>query len=174
MIGQIEAISAAQCRAGRAMLEWSQDQLAENARVARPTIADFERNTRFPMRNNLFSIISAFEAAGLEFIADNEDGGAGVRFRRVELEYSKTLKSRGDDLLLSTKYRGTRIDVLLPRELLDDMDHSNLRTIEARLKSAQEHLHQILVATEARLRAMAAPYPTQIALTFADFPAGIF
>ena len=47
-------ISAAQCRAARALLNWTQDQLAQNAQVARATIADFERNTRMGMmRQNL-------------------------------------------------------------------------------------------------------------------------
>ena len=55
-------ISAAQCRAARAILNWSQDELATNAQVARATVADFERRERDPVRNNMFSIISAFEA----------------------------------------------------------------------------------------------------------------
>lgn len=156
------------------MLEWSQDQLAENARVARPTIADFERNTRFPMRNNLLSIISAFEAAGLAFIEEDGSGGVGVRFRRVELEYSKSLRTRGDDLVLLAKYRGTRVDVLLPAELLDDMDRANHRTTEQRLEAAQEYLHQILIAAEARLSRSEAPAPNTLVLSVTDFPAGTF
>ena len=154
------------------MLEWSQDQLAENARVARPTIADFERNTRFPMRNNLLSIISAFEAAGLAFVEEDEDAGAGVRFRRVELEYCKSLRTRGDDLVLPAKYRGNRVDVVLPAELLDDMDRARHRGPDERLRSAQEHLHQILIAAEARLSQIVPPYPDQLVLTAGDFPTG--
>lgn len=156
------------------MLEWSQDQLAENARVARPTIADFERNTRFPMRNNLLSIISAFEAAGIAFIEEDGSGGVGVRFRRVELEYSKSLRMRDDDLVLLAKYRGTRVDVLLPAELLDDMDRANRRTTEERLQAAQEHIHQILIAAEARLSRSEEPPSDTLVLSVADFPAGTF
>lgn len=156
------------------MLEWSQDQLAENARVARPTIADFERNTRFPMRNNLLSIINAFEAAGLAFIEEDGSGGVGVRYRRVELEYSKLLRTRGDDLVLLAKYRGSRVDVLLPAELLDDMDRAHRRTTEQRLEAAQGHLHQILIAAEARLSRTDASPPDTLVLTAADFPAGMF
>src|SRR5258708_2604241 len=103
-------ISAAQCRAARALLNWTQDQLAQNAQVARATIADFERNTRMGMmRQNLISITSAFEAAGVAFIS--EDGnragmGSGVRFRKVELEHSTTLKPDGDGFILPVRYRG--------------------------------------------------------------------
>ena len=173
MIESAYTISAAQCRAARALLEWSQEQLAENARVARPTIADFERNTRFPMRNNLLSVISAFEAAGLAFIAEGDDGGAGVRFRRVELEYSKSLKQRGGDLVILGKYRGERVDIVLPAELLDDIDYMAMGSIETRLRSAQEHLHQLLVAAEQRLQ-RDVPHAGQIILTIADFPDGTF
>jgi transcriptional regulator with XRE-family HTH domain len=173
MIGTVSSISAAQCRAARSLLEWSQELLAENARVARPTIADFERNTRFPMRNNLVSIIGAFEAAGLDFIPEDEDGGAGVRFRRVELEYSKSLKQRGGDLLIPGKYRGVRVDVIIPAELLDDIDRTPQGTAETRLKSAQEHLHQLLVAAERRLQ-HGVPATGEVILRMADFPDGTF
>lgn len=168
-----DAISAAQCRAARALLEWSQEQLAENARVARPTIADFERNTRFPMRNNLLSIISAFEAAGVGFIGEGDEGGAGVRFRRVELEYSKSLKQRGGDLVIPGKYRGERVDIVVPAELLDDIDRTPHESTETRLRSAQEHLHQLLVAAEKRLQ-LGVAHGGQIVLGVADFTDGTF
>ena len=173
MIGIVTSISAAQCRAARSLLEWSQKQLAENARVARPTIADFERNTRFPMRNNLMSIIGTFEAAGLDFISEGDDGGAGVRFRRVELEYSKSLKQRGSDLVIPGKYRGDRVDIVIPAELLDDIDRTPHGSAETRLKSAQEHLHQLLVAAERRLQSRGA-VSGEIILALTDFPKGIF
>ncbi len=63
------------------MLNWSQDQLATAANVARATIADFERGTRSPVANNLSAIRAALEAAGVELVAEN-GGGAGVRLRK--------------------------------------------------------------------------------------------
>ena len=42
-------ITADQCRAARGLLNWTQEQLATNARVSRATIVDFESNTRQPM-----------------------------------------------------------------------------------------------------------------------------
>lgn len=173
MIVDADAISAAQCRAVRALLEWSQEQLAENARVARPTIADFERNTRFPMRNNLLSIISALEPAGVGFIGEGDKGSAGVRFRRVELEYSKSLKQRAGDLVIPGKYRGERVDIIVPVELLDDIDRTPHGSTETRLRSAQDHLHQLLVAAEKRLQLDVAD-GGQTVLGVADFPEGTF
>uniref|UniRef100_UPI0031016D7C helix-turn-helix domain-containing protein n=1 Tax=Neorhizobium sp. EC2-8 TaxID=3129230 RepID=UPI0031016D7C len=70
-----------QCRGARAMLGWSQTQLAETANVSRQTVADFERGAHMPIPNNLASIATAFRNAGIEFIPEN-GGGVGVRFAR--------------------------------------------------------------------------------------------
>ncbi|MDH4992405.1 helix-turn-helix transcriptional regulator [Aquamicrobium lusatiense] len=72
-------ISSEQCRGARAMLGWSQGQLATKAAVSRATVVDFERGTRVPHRNNLTAIRVALETAGIVFIPDN-GGGLGVRF----------------------------------------------------------------------------------------------
>jgi transcriptional regulator with XRE-family HTH domain len=74
-------ISREQCRAARALLDWSQAELAEAAKVARQTVVDFERGARTPYPNNLEAIRSALKAAGVEFIAEN-GGGPGVRLRK--------------------------------------------------------------------------------------------
>ncbi|WP_245458423.1 MULTISPECIES: helix-turn-helix transcriptional regulator [unclassified Mesorhizobium] len=74
-------ISVEQCRGARAMLGWSQAELAESANVSRATVVDFERGLRVPHRNNLGAIREALEAAGIEFIPEN-GGGAGVRLAK--------------------------------------------------------------------------------------------
>ncbi len=75
-------ITPAQSRAGRALLEWSQEQLAEAAHLGLSTVRDFEKGRRVPTHNNLAGIVRALESAGVEFIAEN-GGGAGVRLRKV-------------------------------------------------------------------------------------------
>lgn len=74
-------LSPAQCRAARAMLNWSQADLERAAAVAKKTIADFERDARSPYDRTLVAIRAALEAAGVEFIDEN-GGGAGVRLRK--------------------------------------------------------------------------------------------
>jgi len=74
------SITPPQCRAARAMLGWSQEELSKRANVARATIADFEREVRTPILNNLKAIKKALEEGGIEFIPNN-GGGVGVRFR---------------------------------------------------------------------------------------------
>jgi DNA-binding XRE family transcriptional regulator len=71
-------IDATQCRGARAMVGWTQTELAAAAGVSRPTIVDFERGVRTPHPNNLTAIRAALERAGVQFIAQN-GGGAGVR-----------------------------------------------------------------------------------------------
>lgn len=51
------------------------------AKVAKKTIADFEREVRRPYARTLEALRAALEAAGVEFIPEN-GGGAGVRLRK--------------------------------------------------------------------------------------------
>lgn len=74
-------ITAEQCRAGRALLDWSREQLAETSKVAVRTIIDFERGARAPREVTADAIQRALEAAGVQFIPEN-GGGAGVRLAK--------------------------------------------------------------------------------------------
>ena len=74
------AITPAQCRAARALLEWSQNDLAEQAGVGIITVHQLEAGTSQPRRATLDVIRRAFERASVEFIDEN-GGGAGVRFK---------------------------------------------------------------------------------------------
>src|SRR5437016_8890322 len=55
-------------RAARALLAWSQQDLAKAADVATSTIADFERGQRTPIANNAQAIRDALEGAGIRFL----------------------------------------------------------------------------------------------------------
>jgi transcriptional regulator with XRE-family HTH domain len=73
-------ISAAQCRAARGLIGWSQGYLAQIACVGRNTVVDFEKERRIPRHNNLIAMRKVLEAAGVVFI-DANGGGPGVRLR---------------------------------------------------------------------------------------------
>jgi len=77
------SISAAQCRAARALVDMDQAALATAAFVSRSVIIDFEKGRRTPTTNNLNAIVRALEAAGIDFI---DDGSPGVRLRASEAE----------------------------------------------------------------------------------------
>lgn len=55
-------------RAARALLAWSQQDLAKAAGVATSTVADFERGRRTPVANNAQAIRGALESAGIKFL----------------------------------------------------------------------------------------------------------
>jgi transcriptional regulator with XRE-family HTH domain len=79
-------ITPAQSRAARALLDWSQADLAEAAHLGMSTIRDFEKGRRVPTHNNHRGIQNALESSGIIFISDNEYRlglGSGVRFRDI-------------------------------------------------------------------------------------------
>jgi hypothetical protein len=65
-------ITPAQIRAARALLAWSQQDLAKAAQVATSTVADFERNARASASASVTAFRAAFETKGISFLA----GGA--------------------------------------------------------------------------------------------------
>src|SRR5580704_10254204 len=64
-----QSLTPEQIKAARALLAWSQQELATEARVSTSTVADFERGVRTPVVNNAQAIREALEAKGLQFIA---------------------------------------------------------------------------------------------------------
>ena len=75
------SITAAQCRAARGLLGWTQQALADRARVGAVAINQLENETSQPRRATLDVIRRAFEAAGVDFIDEN-GGGVGLRLRK--------------------------------------------------------------------------------------------
>ena len=72
-------ITAAQMRAGRALLEWSQQQLADDAGVSLPTIKRMESiGPGRSAADTVMAVQRALEAAGVQCIPEN-GGGVGVR-----------------------------------------------------------------------------------------------
>lgn len=74
-------LTPAQCRAARGLLDWTQQRLAEQARVGVVTIRQFEAAQTLARRATLQVMQQAFELAGVELISAN-GGGPGVRLRK--------------------------------------------------------------------------------------------
>jgi transcriptional regulator with XRE-family HTH domain len=72
-------MSPDQCRAARGWLGWSQQKLADQAKLSVSTLKDFENRKRRPIANNLAAIRGALEAAGIEFTNGDVPG---VRMRK--------------------------------------------------------------------------------------------
>ncbi|MCX2698522.1 helix-turn-helix domain-containing protein [Ochrobactrum chromiisoli] len=75
-------ITAEQCRAGRALVDWSQIELSDRSRIAKKTIADFERGNRAYHPKTSHAVKVALESHGVIFIPEN-GGGVGVRLRKA-------------------------------------------------------------------------------------------
>jgi ribosome-binding protein aMBF1 (putative translation factor) len=61
-------MSPEQCMAARALLRWTQAELAAKAKVSVNTILDFEAGRREPHPNNLTAMRGALETAGVRFL----------------------------------------------------------------------------------------------------------
>jgi transcriptional regulator with XRE-family HTH domain len=71
-----------QCRAARALLDWSAQDLADHAAVGVATVRRFESGS-IVAAASLDAMIGALRGAGISFIAAGEaspNGGEGVRF----------------------------------------------------------------------------------------------
>jgi transcriptional regulator with XRE-family HTH domain len=75
------SITSEQCRAARALLAWSQDDLSVKARISKTTLALFEIGERNPYARTLAALRRSLERAGVVFI-DQNGGGPGVRLKR--------------------------------------------------------------------------------------------
>ena len=83
-------MTSAQIRAARALLNWSADDAARHAKVARKTVERLEQSEGPPQARALtiFSLQAAFEAAGVEFVGSAEEG-PGVRLWAPKRRKSK-------------------------------------------------------------------------------------
>ena len=73
-----------QMRAGRALLGWSQLELAEAASVGVATVRRFEASPEIRgSAETVWKIQTALEKAGVEFIPADEMKGPGVRLKQV-------------------------------------------------------------------------------------------
>jgi transcriptional regulator with XRE-family HTH domain len=80
------ALTASQCRAARALIEWSQQQLSQSASIDLQTIADFEKRFRAADETTRRRLRATLEAAGVTFISENGGGaGARLKFSREEV-----------------------------------------------------------------------------------------
>ncbi|TPL49294.1 helix-turn-helix transcriptional regulator [Mesorhizobium sp. B2-4-4] len=74
-------MTPAQCRAARALLNWSQQELADASKIGNATIRNFEAGRSEPQHATLVVLRRTFEDAGVVFIDANGDG-AGVRLKK--------------------------------------------------------------------------------------------
>lgn len=75
-----------QVRAARALIGWSQKDLAKISGVGVSTIRAFEAGRRDASAKHLLAFRKAFHRkGGIEFVLDDDNNGPGVRFCRKAL-----------------------------------------------------------------------------------------
>ena len=86
----------AQCRAGRALIEWTVEDLAKVSDVPAAVIVDFETARATVEPALVETMAAALEHGGVRLIPEN-GGGAGVRlkFTRSEVARIATLETEG-------------------------------------------------------------------------------
>jgi ribosome-binding protein aMBF1 (putative translation factor) len=78
---RVSVITPEQCRAARALVGMSQDDLAIEAKVGNSTVRNFEAGRSVPVTNNIEAIERVLQKRGVQLIPEN-GGGAGVRLAK--------------------------------------------------------------------------------------------
>jgi mRNA-degrading endonuclease HigB of HigAB toxin-antitoxin module len=97
-------ITPSQCRAARGLLDWTQQELAEAARIGVATIRLFEGEAAESRHATLAVLRRAFELAGVEFI--DENGG--------KASYPKVSILKGSRVVFNIKGNDYRLIASVP------------------------------------------------------------
>jgi predicted transcriptional regulator len=76
-------ITARQIRAARALLRWSQQDLADKALVSINAVTRLERDEVDPRFSTVMAVQKAITKAGIEFISEDDRKGEGVRLAKA-------------------------------------------------------------------------------------------
>lgn len=119
----MQIITAAQCRAARALLNWSQPELAERCDIHVQTISNFEKESSTPSKTTLQKITTVFMAADIIFfdeegvqkkaqVTKNYKGAEG--FRLFMDDVYDTAKTKGGEICLFNAKPDNWIKFLTP------------------------------------------------------------
>src|SRR5260370_35522872 len=149
-------IIAAQIRGARAMLGWSQEDLAADAEVGLSTVRHVESQRRPLDTSAADDICRALENAGIIFVAGSRDAGPGVRLvgNRPNVIKPPTVMTMWDGLPFAVEWQGKAITVYISQEAMDDLGRFRGRTSNADyLRVFQKYRGSILDAVAKALEA---------------------
>lgn len=158
-------ILAEQCRAARALLGWSQEDLERHSKVPKKTIADFERGARSPRVQTNEVLQRTLEASGLLFIPQN-GGGAGVRLRIATPRlFRRDDVPQREWIAFAFDYRGVRQIAFVMHDALYELGEGRpVETFDA-------ERDRILVVAAEKFDRRALDVNGQLVLGRADLPA---
>jgi transcriptional regulator with XRE-family HTH domain len=151
-----QIILPAQIRAARALLDWSQEQLADAAEIGTSTVRDFESQRRTTAGEGMPAMKRALENAGIVFLPSEGDDGPGVRLpgKRPHIIRKPTKMNPYYQLSFAVEWRGKQVIVFLSREAMDDLDRARHRRTDVEyVASFEKHKTEILAAVAAKIDA---------------------
>lgn len=113
----------AQIRAGRALLDWSQEELAKAAEVALTSVRDLENQKRAADSGTAAAVRLTLENEGIEFLPGTAHSGPGVRLvgNRPNLVRRPTTMTKWDGMPFTIEWQGKEVTVFLTREAIEDL-----------------------------------------------------
>ncbi len=168
-------LTPSQIRAGRALLDWSQDQLAEAAGTSLSTVRDYEKERRGDIETvgTLSMIRLALENNGVIFLRSEGDLGPGVRLvaKVPNVLRWPTKLGRFDSLFIPVEWRGQEVEVFVPQEILDDLGRfRETRPDGEYVRLFEQHRASILTAAAKAIDAGRVGKDRRVHLTHQDFP----
>ncbi len=121
-VTQIPLIPA-QIRAGRALLDWNQQKLADAAKLSLSSVRDYESERRGGVVGGLGAIRRALENEGVVFLSGDTNEGPGVRLtgRIPSVLRRPTKLSDHDALIVPIVWHGQTFELFVHREVLEDL-----------------------------------------------------
>ena len=169
-----DIIVPAQIRAARALLEWSQEELADSAGVGLSTVRDVESQRRALDTAGATEICRALKNAGVIFVPGEPTAGPGVRFvaGRPHVIRPPTVMTMWDGLPFEVEWEGKAITVFVTREAMNDLGrYSAAQSDAAYVKVFEKYRGSILDGVAKKLSAGGAIDKNRIRLTGEDISA---
>lgn len=135
-----------QIRAARALIGWSQKDLADHADLSQTGVARIENGTNQPNSSTIAKIRAAFDKAGVEFL-----DSSGVKKRVNEIKVLKGVEGFRilmDDVYNTAKSKGGKISILngTPSAFLKWLDHDWYMMHAARMTKIKSNYDFRIVA----------------------------
>ena len=135
-----DVIVPAQVRAGRALIGWSQEQLATEATVGLSTVRDFESEKRAADTSAVSNIRRALSNGGVIFVTGNSDEGPGVRLvgARPSIVRRPTTVQKYEGMPFGVEWEGKHVTVFLSYDALEDIGETSGNVSEAAMLATFE------------------------------------
>ncbi|SFB35829.1 Protein of unknown function [Collimonas sp. OK607] len=142
-----KAIVVAQIRAGRALVECSQEELAKAAGIGLTSLREIEGQKRPADTMAVSKIRSALENKGVYFVPSSQDYGPGVclRDKRPNIIRPPSTMMKWEGLPFTVEWQGKEVAVFVSREAIEDLGgHQGDETDEVYLQTFEKHRGDIL------------------------------